>query len=93
VNRTRAIGQLKKIHSLKYARAVRRFIPIVDNVLGLGKSTIADHYISKLSEPEYWENTKETDEFRKTITACHTIRIEFNPGVLCGKNLDAVMLM
>ena len=84
VNRTAAIEQLQSIHKNKFLRAqdnsgLEWVIPIADNVIGLGKSEFARHYIQKCRET--WPNEHTRTPFQQTLCDCHTIFITFHKGL------------
>ncbi|KAH9152740.1 hypothetical protein LEN26_003653, partial [Aphanomyces euteiches] len=95
VNRKDAVEQLQTIFEIKYARAVRGHgpewvIPLVDNVLGLGKSAFGYHFIQKSRET--WPEASKRTPFQKTLCNCHTVFITFTIGELLQNSLDVVMM-
>jgi len=80
VNRKRAMSALSIMHEKNFYRAERKggidwYMPLCDNIFGLGKSTLAQNYIQQCHT--LWKNVTKS-HFQATLTECKTVTIMLN---------------
>ena len=97
VNRTDAIENLVRIHSRIHALQQNDFagrsptIALIDNLFGMGKTTLARNYISMA--PQAF-SSRHSDTFKASLSAARTVVVTLAPSCLVGpaktRNLDAL---
>ncbi|EGZ12460.1 hypothetical protein PHYSODRAFT_336886 [Phytophthora sojae] len=85
VNPDHAMGQLREFHERNYNRANAGLggqmwaVPLVDNVLGIGKTRFGAEYIRRCQQLWAADPNQVDDSFLGTLSKCHTIHIQFSP--------------
>jgi hypothetical protein len=87
VNRTDVMAELLDIHQVNFNRLFGRgglsqVIPVLDNLRGMGKTSLVAKYISEC--PKYFDSCLLSREFRESIKNARTITLKFENGKLFG---------
>jgi len=85
VNRTDAMIELLDVHQRNFDRTIHndgssQVIPFLDNLQGMGKSLLAERYVSEC--PKYFQSCPTTPLFQESIKNARTICLKFVNGEL-----------
>ncbi len=92
VNSDQAVQQLQEWHELNHARAARSgggsawIIPLADHIMGLGKTSFAEHYVRKCQDQ--WHDIALKTPAQKALCESHTIIVRLSPGELSKTGVD-----